>query len=91
MRKLALEDKKELRLSDLNDNSIVGIKFYAGKNYIIQERSGEFISLNVNENSISGSTFSEPTLLDYVKRIKKQDPEIYVFDTMKELFKWMSE
>ena len=69
MKKVILEYKEELRLSDLNDESIVGIKFYTGKNYIIQERSGDFISLQSDENSISDSCFSEPTLVDYIKRI----------------------
>lgn len=91
MNKVTLEDRKELTLSDLNNDSIVGIKFFAGKNYIIQERSGNFISLSANENSISESTFSELSLVEYVKRLKKQDPEVFVFDTMKELHKWLSE
>jgi hypothetical protein len=88
MRKVILEEKKsEVYLSDLNEGSIVGVRTNLGGKFALSKtRSGyEFIG---NGNLLTGSKTQYESLN---KALIEMNQDVFIFDTSKDLFKWMSE
>ena len=86
MRKVILENKKEeVYLSDLNEDSIVGVQTSICKFVMSRTKNGyEWIGeINLSSN--------EKSQYKTIKEACHGNSEVYQFDTMKELFKWLSE
>jgi hypothetical protein len=87
MRKVILEDKKELRLSDLNDNSIVGILWQDNEKTTYLNFEGRLIEVCNFKNDAMVTSKNIQMYISTSVSIS----EVYVFDTMKKCFKWLSE
>lgn len=79
---------EEVYLSDLNDDSIIGIQWKTGvKTFVVNSNDG---FVGCGKLSTLGS-WEKDSKKEYVKTAIEQKPEIFVFETEKELFKWLSE
>lgn len=92
MKKLNLNPepiKTIINISELKKNSIVGIQWEENKAIVMKNSKGYFAITN-NQIDLT-SCFFEPKIKDYLKRASKDIKEVYVFDSVKECLKWMSE
>jgi hypothetical protein len=92
MKKVILEEKKsDVYLSDLNEGSNIGIHWSSGeKGFILHSREKGFYSYgSISKFDLEDKVF-EPTIKKYINN-NKGITEVFVFDTAKDLFKWMSE
>lgn len=90
MIKVILEEKKpEMHISDITDNSIVGILWTDGiKSYLIKD-GANIVHVGNNNNTaypMNGMTSKKNYIIDL-----NSNEAVYVFNDMKELFKWLSE
>lgn len=89
MKKIILEENKDqVYLSDLNDDSIVGVVFEENtKGFLFKSEKG-FTAICNDEIDISENWYAS-TIEEYVSDdVVKQ---AYQFKTMKGLFKWLAE
>lgn len=86
MKKVILKEKtEEVYLSDLNDDSIVGIDWDGLKHFVINTKDGFCATDNLN----TSDRWNAETLKEYISKIENQ--KVFVFENQKELFKWLSE
>ena len=87
MKKVILQEKSSrVYLKDLSQKDIIGMQNGCGIKYILLQtiKGYEYIS---DENILSGSRIQYTNLYAALENCHS----LFVFDTSKELFKWMSE
>lgn len=91
MKKVIIKQEEEkVYLSDLDSSSLVGLEFNQGlKAFLLYSCEKGFYCVNNTDFSKLESKIFEDTIKDFVETCKVQ--EVFVFETHKELFKWMSE
>ena len=90
MKKVITEvDRNVVNIDDLNNKSIIGIEWrFNDKSFIVENKEGEFCGMNFKSLSLQGS-WSAKSLHDYVTQAAEQNPEIYEFDNVVELYNWL--
>ena len=92
MKKVVKESEITVTLSDIHNNSVIGIySVSTGKGLVSKNHNGYFEYIRTN--SISANQSPEPFNSKYglVEYYLKQGKDIYVFDSVKELYKWLAE
>ena len=75
-------------VSTIIDSSSVGIKWNNGrKNIIIKKNENEFAAMSPDDLSVAHA-WTRPTKQEFVMQALKQEPEIFVFESKKELLIW---
>jgi hypothetical protein len=88
-RNVLADRKKPTYVSDLTDDSIVGIVCNNGvKLVVVKKNDKEFVGLNNNKLDIS-STWSADTLQNFVRQIRNAK-QTFIFDTNIEALKWLA-
>jgi len=88
MRRVVNFDAENIDVTEITDNSSVGIKWNNGrKNIIIKKNENEFAAMSPNDLSVAHA-WTRPTKQEFVMQALKQNPDIYVFDNKKELLIW---
>ena len=95
MKKVVVVDKvREIIIEDIKDDHIIGILWSSGsKNFLIRSDDKEYCTTTVN-NGIYSNTIKEKSKKELLKRFLSKNVlslEIFVFDTERELYKWLSE
>ncbi len=80
-----------INLENIHNNHIVGIVWESGKKAILIEQNGNYYAMN--QDRLKLTSIFNPNIKDYLEaRISVGSlKEIYVFETLSECFKWMSE
>lgn len=91
MKKVIIKQEEEkVYLSDLNSRSLVGLEFNQGvKAFLLHSCEKGFYCINNTDFSELESKVFEVTIKGYVEDMNVKN--LFVFETHKELFKWMSE
>ena len=88
MKKVVFEEQqKTASISELKDDSFVGIIFNHGKSVIAKNSLG-FFGYSKDDLDFTGRWY-KPTLLDYVLSFDNPK-EVFLFDTKEELFIWLN-
>lgn len=75
-------------ISTITDNSNIGIKWNGGhKNIIVMKNDGEFVGMADDSLSVAYS-WAKKTKREYIIQALKQEPEVFVFESKKELLTW---
>jgi hypothetical protein len=75
-------------VNTITDSSSVGIKWENGrKNIIVKKNDNEFGSMDLSHLSLSYA-WTTPTKREYIIRALRQQPEVFVFASQKELLIW---
>ena len=94
MKKVVVGKAREISIEDIKDDHIIGILWSSGsKNFLIQSDYKEYCATSV-KNGIYSNTIKEKSKKELLKRFLSKNVlslEIFVFDTEKELYKWLSE
>ena len=93
MKKVLVQDASNvIDLSQVTNDSIVGIKWRTKrKNFIVKLKNESFVSIGGSDLDVANS-WSEQSVKQYIKRaFEGQEAEAFVFDTLKELYRWLSE
>lgn len=87
--KKVTQQTETVSIDNITNDSIVGIDWGAYKSQIVQTDIETFTALN---NGSTVYTWSKPTKKEYVETALNKGERIkaYVFDTYKELYKWLS-
>lgn len=87
--KKVTQQTETISIDNITNDSIVGIDWGAYKYQVIQLGTETFIALN---NGSTVSSWSRPTKKEYIETALNKGERIraYVFDTYKELYKWLS-
>jgi len=96
MRRVILKQRpSEINFEDLTNRSFVGIQWEDGKKCMIIDTKEGYCSIANNHFPNTCNVWYAPTLKEYVKRALNQgnntNSQAFVFDEIKELFKWISE
>ena len=87
MKKVILEEKKiEVYLNDLTSSSIVGLESSSGNRFALCKTNAGYEYVG-EANFLSAGKCSYLNL----ENALKSKGDLFVFETTKELFKWMSE
>ncbi len=92
MKKVVKESEITVTLSDIHDNSVIGIySVNTGKGLVSKNHNGFFE--HIRTRSISANQSPEPYNSKYelVEVYLRLGKDIYVFDSVKELYKWLAE
>ena len=94
MKKVVVNKVREISVEEIKDDHIIGVLWSSGsKNFLIQSDDKEYCTTTVN-NGIYSNTIKEKSKKELLKRFLSKNVlslEIFVFDTEKELYKWLSE
>ena len=94
MKKVVVNKVREISIEEIKDDHIIGVLWSSGsKNFLIQSDDKEYCTTTVN-NGIYSNTIKEKSKKELLKRFLSKNVlslEIFVFDTEKELYKWLSE
>ena len=95
MKRIVTKSEDTVTLCDIEDTSIVGIKWECGcKGMIISTEEG-FCSLNNRNKPNLWNVWYAASTREYVEKALRQGnntkSKAFVFDTTYELYKWMSE
>ena len=94
MKKVAVNKTIEISIEEIKDDHIIGILWSTGrKNFLIQLDYREYCATTIN-SGICDNTIREKSKKELLKRFLSKNVlslEIFVFDTEKELYKWLSE
>ena len=94
MKKVVVNKVREISIEEVKNDHIIGILWSTGsKNFLIQSDDKEYCVTTVN-NGIWSNTIKEKSKKELLKRFLSKNVlslEIFVFDTEKELYKWLSE
>ena len=94
MKKVVVNKVREISIEEIKNDHIIGILWSSGsKNFLIQSDDKEYCTTTVN-NGIYSNTIKEKSKKELLKRFLSKNVlslEIFVFDTEKELYKWLSE
>lgn len=88
MKRVVNFDAENIDITEITNNSNVGIKWNNGrKNIVILKNENEFAAMSPDHLSVSFS-WTRPTKQEFVKQALRQNPDVYVFDSKKELLIW---
>jgi len=89
MKKVILDEfkKDKVYVKDLDDDSIVGILWQDGEKTTYISFEGRYLEIDNFQKKAMVTSKDIQTYINTSVTIN----EVYVFDTVKELFKWMSE
>lgn len=88
MRRVVNFDAENIDITEITNSSNVGIKWNNGrKNIVILKNENEFAAMSPDHLSVSFS-WTRPTKQEFVKQALRQNPDVYVFDSKKELLIW---
>jgi hypothetical protein len=96
MRRVILKDREcEINFEDLTDKSFVGIQWEDGKKCMIVDTREGYCSISNDQHyPNTWNVWYSPTVKEYVKNALNQGnntkSQAFVFNDVKELFKWMS-
>ena len=94
MKKVVVNKVREISIEEIKDDHIIGVLWSSGsKNFLIQSNDKEYCTTTVNDG-IYSNTIKEKSKKELLKRFLSKNVlslEIFVFDTEKELYKWLSE
>ena len=94
MKKVVVNKVREISIEEIKDDHIIGILWSTGsKNFLIQSDYKEYCTTSVKD-AICSNTIKEKSKKELLKRLLSKNVlslEIFVFDTEKELYKWLSE
>ena len=94
MKKVVVNKVREISIEEIKDDHIIGVLWSSGsKNFLIQSDDKEYCTTTVND-CICSNTIKEKSKKELLKRLLSKNVlslEIFVFDTEKELYKWLSE
>lgn len=93
MKKVILKEKiEEVYLSDLNEDSVVGVQWIDDvKSSFVYNKCQEEYTQIANDRSNTISMNGKKTIKEYIEYIGTKHIKVYLFETQKELFKWLSE
>ena len=75
-------------VNTITDSSSVGVKWENGrKNIIVKKNDNEFGAMDLNHLSLSYA-WTKPTKREYIIQALRQQPEVFVFASQKELLIW---
>lgn len=78
-----------VKIEDISNDDIVGIQWLSGvRTMVIKRKENDYIG--TSDNDIEDS-WSQKSVKDYVMKTKIRGAEAYIFSSVKELFRWMSE
>lgn len=84
-----LEQLDTVDVKDINDYSNIGIEWGNGvRSIVIKKEKGVFVGMSADSILNSWGSASKR---EYVERANKQKGEIFIFDTLRELYRWLSE
>ena len=88
--KVILEEKKDaVHLSELNNDSVIGVLWGDDSKGVLLNNHENFFILN-NDSICVGFAVKKPSIKEYFEYIK-EFKDVYLFSSVKECFKWMSE
>lgn len=88
MKRVVNFDAENIDITEITNNSNVGIKWNNGrKNIVVLKNENEFAAMSPDHLSVSFS-WTRPTKQEFVKQALRQNPDVYVFDSKKELLIW---
>ena len=94
MKKVVVNKVREISIEEIKNDHIIGVLWSSGsKNFLIQSNDKEYCTTTVNDG-IYSNTIKEKSKKELLKRFLSKNVlslEIFVFDTEKELYKWLSE
>ena len=94
MKKVVVNKVREISIEEIKNDHIIGVLWSSGsKNFLIQSDDKEYCTTSV-EDGICSNTIKEKSKKELLKRFLSKNSlslEIFVFDTEKELYKWLSE
>lgn len=94
MKKVVVNKVREISIEEIKNDHIIGILWgINNKNFLIQSDNKEYCTTSVKEG-ICSRTIREKSKKELLKRLLSKNVlslEIFVFDTEKELYKWLSE
>ena len=94
MKKVVVNKTIEVSIEEVKDDYIIGVLWSSGsKNFLIQSDYKEYCTTSVKDG-ICSNTIKEKSKKELLKRLLSRNVlslEIFVFDTEKELYKWLSE
>ena len=94
MKKVVVNKVREISIEEIKNDHIIGILWSTGsKNFLIQSDYKEYCTTSVKDG-ICSRTIREKSKKELLKRLLSKNVlslEIFVFDTEKELYKWLSE
>ena len=94
MKKVVVNKVREISIEEIKNDHIIGILWSSGsKNFLIQSDYKEYCTTSVKD-AICSNTIKEKSKKELLKRLLSKNVlslEIFVFDTEKELYKWLSE
>lgn len=89
MKKVVNTDENTISLSNITDSSIIGIHTRAGSKVFTVPTKTEFQNVNITLLTLSDRTYNSKKEL--VKKNINAGHRVYVFDTTRELRKWLVE
>ena len=94
MKKVVVNKVREISIEEIKNDHIIGVLWSSGsKNFLIQSDDKEYCTTTIN-SGICSNTIKENSKKELLKRLLSKNVlslEIFVFDTEKELYKWLSE
>ena len=94
MKKVVVNKTIEVSIEEIKNDHIIGVLWSTGsKNFLIQSDYKEYCTTSVKDG-ICSNTIKEKSKKELLKRFLSKNVlslEIFVFDTEKELYKWLSE
>ena len=94
MKRVVVNKVREISIEEIKNDHIIGVLWSSGsKNFIIQSDYKEYCTTSVKDG-ICNNTVRESSKQNLIDRLNSKNVltlEIFVFDTEKELYKWLSE
>lgn len=94
MKKVVVNKVREISIEEIKNDHIIGVLWSSGsKNFLIQSDDKEYCATSVKDG-ICSNTIKEKSKKELLKKFLSKNVlslEIFVFDTEKELYKWLSE
>ena len=94
MKKVVVNKVREMSIEEIKNDHIIGVLWSTGrKDFLIQSDDKEYCTTSVKDG-ICNNTIREMSKKELLKRLLSKNVfslEIFVFDTEKELYKWLSE
>lgn len=88
MKRVVHFDAENIDITEVIDISNVGIKWNNGsKNIVIRKNEEEFAAMSPKHLSVACS-WTRPTKREFVRQALRQNPDVFVFDSEKELLIW---
>ena len=88
MKRVVHFDAENIDITEVVDASNVGIKWNNGhKNIVVKKDEEEFAAMSLEHLNVAFS-WTRPTKREFVRQALRQNPEVFVFNSKKELLIW---